>query len=226
MHQSYSWKLGPGHEHLLGTMEDEFVTGKFRLRLRGSTLTVEAQAAEGQSLQAEARQLAERYVKLLAPHLPAALRLMTAEEFRALPSIGMVSVRGLSREEGKRIGRAIQKARHELVQDPTLKRCYDYFEAARQSEGGNVLYNLSKLVEAVEYTGTSKELKVRSEVEFVTKLANQEFRDERHPPRPGQVVEPPTAGERARAMECAKKVLRAYEERCTGVQPEESDKEV
>lgn len=70
----------------------------------------------------------------------------------------------------------------------------------------------------------TKALKVHSDVEFVTRLANQTFRDERHPPRPGEVVQPPTEQERARALECAMKVFRAYEAHCLGVPPEKSDK--
>jgi hypothetical protein len=123
---------------------------------------------------------------------------------------------GLTHEERERIDRAIKEERGELVEDETLRRCYDYLQAARRKQDESALHELYKAVEAVEHRlgGESKAieaLKVEMEIKFVKRVANEGVKDARHAPKPDDLVQRVTGVEIGKATECTYTIVRAYE---------------
>ncbi len=211
--KSFSWILSP-NRGLLGSAFDEFITGRFRVRIGGDSLVVEVQALQSEDVAAEARKVAERYLELLRQYGGVLVRLMTVEEFALLPA-QIVMMTGLNREEQERISRAMRKARGELVKDETLRRCYEYLQSAREEEK-NVLPLLYKVVETIQHElggeeRTAEQLGFGGELKFVKRLANERMGDERHAPRPGEVVRKPAGSEIGRAMEYTRLIVQAYE---------------
>lgn len=215
MPESFTWILWPNHEYLSVT-SDEFVTERFRLRLRGNSLNVEVEQSESGNFHAQARQLAEQYIRLLSKYVPLAVRLITIEEFESMPA-RMITVRSPNSEEIRRIHRAIGKARSELLAsgDPTLRQCYEYIEDAREHDRESLFF-LYKLIESVKHRfggweQAAKTLKVKKEIEYVKRLANVSGGDQRHAPKPSDVLQRPSGAERTRAMEYSTNIIRAYE---------------
>ena len=216
MPESFTWILGPHHEYLTIT-SDEFVIEQFRLQLAGNSLKVEVEQSESGNFHAQARQLAEQYIKLLSKYVPLAVRLITIEEFASMPAQS-ITVRSPNRQEITIIREAIRKARNELLAsgDPTLRQCYDYIEDAREHDLESLFF-LYKVIDTIEnkFGGEKKAsevLKIREELKFVKRLANEPLRDERHAPKPSDVIQRPSGAECARAMEYTISVIRAYEQ--------------
>ena len=216
MSKSFSWILWPYHEYLTIT-SDEFIVEQFRFQLQGNSLTVEVEQSEGEGLHAQARQLAERYIKWLGDYLGSPLRLKTIEEFKSMPP-RMVTVTSPDHKETERIYRAIRKARNELLAsgNPMLSQCYDYLQDAREHKGES-LFNLYKFIETIEHRFQGERnaircLKLGKELKFIKRLANEPVRDERHAPQRPDVVQCPSAANRTHAMEYARSVLRSYEQ--------------
>jgi hypothetical protein len=207
-----SWFLWPPY-HLLLIASDEFVCGQCRVRLVGTSLEIEVSGTENP--EEVARSIAERYVKLLGEHLGVGLQVITPKEFGAMPA-QMIVQTGASREERERVGRGIQKIRQEFVEDDTLRRCYDYLQAARKKEGDDSLHDLYKVIEAIEHrfggeAPTIAALGVGPAMKFVKRVANERVRDARHAPRADEVVTPNTGAEVGKALEFTIEVLRACE---------------
>ena len=100
-------------------------------------------------------------------------------------------------------------------EEEPLRRCYDYLQDAREDEQRGVML-MYKLVETVEqWFGSEKEtcraLGIQKDLKTIKRLANDSSRDERHAPDLRKPVEPLSPIQRAEAIECARRVLRAFE---------------
>jgi len=218
MVKTYLWYVWP-QERLLWCVGDEFVTGYSRVKFGGNHIEIEVREVEGEDGQARARALAEQYIGALGGRLGIHCWLLTPDEFGALPA-QIWEMRGPNREERRRVTTAVRAVRAGFVTDAPLMLCYGYLQEGRdgQWDGSDeaVLPNLYKAMEAIKkvfggWKETDKALKVGAELEFIKKLANLPARDERHAPGPGEQVQRPTGEEIGRAEECARRVLRAYE---------------
>lgn len=115
---------------------DEFVVNCFRLRLSGTLLTVEAEEeSDDAELLSAARDLAYRYAAVLRKHVPGLMNPITLEEFAAMPA-QVITVRGATTAERKRLSDGVRRARHEMLVsgEPGLRQIYDYIEQAREDE--------------------------------------------------------------------------------------------
>ena len=214
---TFSWVLYPHHEYL-AVLGDEFIVKQFRLRVQGNSLQVDVEAPVKEKAEHEARELGERYVKTLASYLAIPLRLVTIEEFQSLPVTGMTIIRGLKKEGQQRVKESIRKARGELLasEDTSLRRCYDYVQDAREHPEESLFY-LYKAVEAIEdQVGGEREaikaLDIGDDLKLVKKLANEPARDERRAPKSGEAIKRRETTDKARALESATRVARAYEQ--------------
>ena len=208
----FEWVLWPGDE--ISRVADEFVCGRFRVRLMGQRLVIEAVLPLAEA-QHQATELAERYTAALRRHTPTMLRLLSDKDFASLPP-QFITVPTPFRVAD--LSRGIRGARSEILGEANarLRRCYDYLQAAVEDEK-HMLSNLYKLVETVEdqfggESQASRSLKVGAVVKLVKRLANEGKYDERHPPEsPGRVGR---IGEKERnaALEGARKVLWACED--------------
>lgn len=219
MSKVYSWVLWPHHEYLL-LLKDEFVVNEFRVLLKGNTLHIELEQSGNGETKSQARELAQKYIKLLFRHLQIPLRLVTVEELASMPAT-MITGRSLKPEEHGRVCEAIRRARGEMLTsgDPTLRRCYDYIQEAQERERESLFY-LYKAIKAIERQLRGEEksikvLKVGSELKFVKRLANAPAGDQRHPPKTEDAVRRPRHAEKARALDCAVRILRGYERHVT-----------
>ena len=161
---------------------DEFVVGRFRLRLMGTHLTVEAEeVSDDAELRSTASDLAYRYFAVLKKHVPPVLmNLVTVEEYAAIlpPFSQCMEVMGSTTAERKLLSDRVRLARGEMLasSDPHLRRSYDYLERAREDDT-NRFFHLYKFVETLEdsFGGEAKlieALDVKTAVKTLKRLAN------------------------------------------------------
>ncbi len=232
-----SWYLWPPRD--MEETSDEFMVprGGLRIavRLRGNALDLEVDEPAPAPAADQMGALARAYAEALS-NSGVLRRLMSASELAALPPFAFQNLQMVgggraaerAREWREFVARAVRAARNAALEGipgtETLRRSYEYLEDARASQraaagrggvGETVLFNLYKAVEAVENAlegekATIAALNVGAELKFVKRLANQTDRNERHGPKPGDVVNPPTLSEVGRAIECTVAVVRAY----------------
>jgi hypothetical protein len=77
------WVLRSSHS--IPEVSDDFMVGRFRLRLGGGTLTVEAEGESDEELFLAAHELIARYAAVLRKHIPELINLVTCEEFASMP---------------------------------------------------------------------------------------------------------------------------------------------
>ena len=209
------WIIQSGHDF---QAFDEFVTGRFRLRLTGTFLTVEAEEAiDDSEFRSAASELAHRYVVVLNKHVPVLMHLITLEQFAAIPPQAY-EITGPTAAEDKMHRDGVRLARGEMLalSDPRLRRGYDYLELAREDES-NRLFHLYKFVEILEnsFGGEAKliqALNVGAAVKTLKRLANDERLDERHAPNmSGEPSRRASREELNRATSCAGEIMRAFE---------------
>ena len=196
---------------------DEFIVVRFRLRLSGTLLTVEAEEeSDDAELLSAACDLAYRYAAVLRNHVPGLMNLITLEEFAAMPA-QVISVRGATTAERKRLSDGVRRARHAMLisGEPCLRQSYDYIEQAREDEI-NRLFHLYKFVETLEdaFAGETElisALDVKTSVKAIKRLANDRVHDARHAPRVSGKAERLSAEDQIVAMNYAYDILRAYE---------------
>ena len=205
---------------LYGILEasDEFVVDRFRLRLRGTLLTVEAEEEhEDAELLSAVRDLAYRYAAVLRKHVSGLMNLITLEEFAAMPA-QVITVRGATDAERQRLSDEVRRARHEMLAsgEPCLRQSYDYLEQAHEDET-NRFFHLYKLIETLEDAFGGSEAKliraldVKTAVKALKRLANEPVHDERHAPEMSGGVKRLSAEDQIVAMHYAYNIIRAYE---------------
>lgn len=216
MVQSFQFAFFPC-DHLQSA-QDEFLVDNLRVRvlMQGNFVELSCEVSDGTVTIDEAAELANRYAKLLSKHLGVLLRLHPVEDLEQWPPQAITQT-GLGRQGTRRVFHAIREARNGLLVsgDMTLRRAYNYLQDARDKVDG-VLFSLYKCIEAFKkrfrgWETASEELQVSKEIEFVKRLANEAKRDERHPPGPLEAVEPVADADKTYAIECATRVVRAYE---------------
>lgn len=204
---------------------DEFVVGRFRLRLTGTLLAVEAEGPiDDSEFRSAASDLAYRYFAVLKKHVPVLMNLKTFEEFAAIqpPILQITTITGSTAAECKLHRDGVRLARGEMLasNDPYLRRSYDYLERARGDET-NRLFHFYKFVETLEdlFGGEAKlieALDVKTAVKTLKKLANDRRYDERHAPNASGKSNRVSSGNQNRATSCAHEIIRAYEKFLSG----------
>ena len=199
---------------------DEFVVERFRLRLVGTWLTVEAElVSDDAELRSAASALAYRYFAALRQHVRSLISLMTLEEYAAIaPTFSQnIEVEGATTIERAILIDGLRLARHDMLvlSDPHLRQSYDYLEQARDDES-NRLFHLYKFIETLEdlFGGQKKlimALNVKTAVETLKRLANDKQHDERHAPKVSGGASRLSGENKNLATNCAYEVLRAYE---------------
>ena len=199
---------------------DEFVVDRFRLRLMGTYLTVEAEEViDDAELRSAASDLAYRYFAVLQRHIPVLITLITFEEYAAIlpPFSQCLEVTGATTAERKLLSDGVRLARGEMLasSDPHLRRSYDYLERAREDET-NRLFHLYKFVETLEdsFGGEAKLIKaldVKTAVKTLKRLANDRQHDERHAPNVSGESNRVSSENQNLATSCAHEIMRAYE---------------
>lgn len=199
---------------------DEFVVDRFRLRLMGTYLTVEAkEAGDDDELFSAASDLAYRYFAVLQKHVPALMNLLTVEEYAAIlpPFSQCFGFAGATTAERKLLRDGVRLARGEMLfsGDPHLRRSYDYLEQAREDEA-NCIFHLYKFVETLEdlFGGEAKlisALDVKVAVKTLKKLANDRQNDARHAPNASGEANRLSGENQNLATSCAREIICAYE---------------
>ena len=92
---------------------------------------------------------------------------------------------------------------------------------------GGSLSNLYKVVESIEErlggeARAIKALDLRKEIKFVKRLANESKKDQRHAPKPAEVVEGLNTGELGKANDYTHAIVRAYEQYMRSKGPSQS----
>jgi len=98
--------------------------------------------------------------------------------------------------------------------DETAKQILTYYELARRQDESALFY-LYKIIEAIEnkFGGEFQGIKAvgpATEWKAVKRLANESYRDARHPPKPGEIVKKWTAAEIKECFKNTETVVRAY----------------
>ena len=214
MRHTFQWVFWPNTD--FNALFDEFYVGSVRLCLRGNSLDVESEADTEQEAAILARQIAEKYSNALFGYALTLSRLVSFGEFASMPSQA-ITITGPSKEELRRLRTALRKARNDLLafEEEPLRRCYDYLQDAQEDEQRSVML-LYKLVETVEHrfgseNETCRALGIQKDLKTIKRLANESSRDERHAPDLRKPVEPLSRDQRVEAIECARRVLRAFE---------------
>lgn len=202
----------------ISAFQDEFLLDRFRVRLQGSRLTVDAeQEGENEPLSTSI-EVATRYVAALRKHGPGLVfTQMTLRELASLPAEA-ITIHGRSAAEHKRLNETMRRARRDVLvsANPDLSQCYDYLQDAREADDDSYLFQLYKFVETLghAFSGEAemiKALKVKTPVKSLKQLTNAPLRDARHARKVGDVVQRPSTEERTVAMDYCYQILHAYE---------------
>jgi hypothetical protein len=210
--KTFKWMLWP-QEGVFGA-SDEFIVEAFRVRLMGNMLDLSFEGTSPCS-SAAASALAEKYVTSLGKRVVSPLALITEQEFlvRTTPPFGAMTTRSATREGRERIARAVREARNELLSaaDETLRRCYEYFQDAREQINildGKPAYEAYKALEVLEARFGSERNAI-AVLGKVFKKAKRAANEPRHIPRKGL----PQSRESAslESVELVRETIRAYE---------------
>ena len=201
----------------ISELSDDFTVGRFRLRLEGNSLTVEAKEEADDELLSAARDLAARYINILRKHVSVLISPMTVEEFASMPAQA-ITIRRATSAERMCLKNAVRRARHEFFAagEPCLQRCYDYIDQVHEDEH-NCLFHLYNFVETLEnaFGGEAKlmrALNMNKAVKDLKKLANDcSYYGTRHAAKVSGEVKRLSVEDRAAAMDYAYQILCAYE---------------
>jgi hypothetical protein len=192
----------------LTELSDEFVARGCRVTLRGGFLAVKALSDK-----ADAVTLAQDYAAALRAHF-FTLRLMTLEEFGALPPQGMRVVVGWTKAERENRRAHLRQARQAMVapDHALLSQCYDYFQSALD-DPEHAFFDLYKLVETLEaqYDGEKGAIAVLGpELKKIKREANEPSGDQRHAPPSAQAVK--ASVDPYKALDVGRSLLTKFEE--------------
>ena len=214
MRHTFRWILWPNPD--FGGLFDEFYVGSVRLCLLGNSLDLESEGDTKEEAAILAGQIAKKYSTALFRSIGSLSRLVSMDEFASMPAQA-INIKGPSKEELRRLTTAIRQARNDLLafEEEALRRCYDYLQDAKEDEQKSVMLAY-KLVETVQHffgseQKTCQALGIRNDLKTIKRLANEPSRDERHAPNLRKPVEPLSLDQRVEAVECARRVLRAFE---------------
>src|SRR5258708_126726 len=199
----FHYVLWPGDD--FAALSDEFVVRGCRVRLMGSSLSVECEPDQV----TVAATVAKEYVLALGP-----ARLMPLEEYAAMPARAVI-IRGRTSRETSHDRARLKEARRSIVDHARLRQCYDYLQSATD-DTEQALIHIYKLVETIgaEYGGKKKAARAVDDggvIKRLTTQANKPDHDERHAPDPG-ATRPIDAASLAASVRDAHDLVRKYEQ--------------
>lgn len=202
--------LWPGDD--LTALSDHFVVRGCRVRLMGAALSVECEPAQATA----ATTIATEYAEALRGQQLAFARLMTLEEYGAMPARA-VTIQGKTARETSQDRLRLREARRSIVEHahPRLSQCYDYFQRAHD-EPKQALFHIYKLVETIEaeYGGEKEAGRALDDGGLIKRLkrqANQPDHDQRHAPLAPGASMPIDENALATLVDAAHNLLRKYE---------------
>lgn len=217
------WYIHSAQRAEFGALHDEFIEGPFRLILSGNYLEVNIESGNAPELKDRAEALAKKYFDSLERAIHATGSLLTEEQFASLPGFASQNL-AITESAGIRLGaegarKALRDIRHAVTSyGSPLRECYDYMQDAMSAED-RFFPSIYKMVEAMEnaFGGEArliKLLKLKNEIKFLKRTANEGERDERHAPTNRASLRRPSAHERGQARDYARKLLRGFEDLC------------
>ena len=136
MTYTFEWFLWPTGQ--LSSVSDQFCVESARIDLSGDRLIVQCMANSEAEARVVGNEIIQKYSASLFRHSLFPGRLVSREEFVAMPA-EFTSVMAVSRQERSRLRQAIRHARNELVAPHSeLGRCYDYLQDAQEDETGEL----------------------------------------------------------------------------------------
>jgi hypothetical protein len=109
---------------------------------------------------------------------------------------------------------AVREKQNVVLNDPTAKQILSYYDTALRQDDVALFY-LYKAVELIENShggesGAIKKFGSGSEWKFLKKVANASYRDVRHAPKPGDVIQQWTDDEIKKCFDACEKIIFAY----------------